>query len=440
MTAFWAETLVTPAGVREAVRVTVADGRIASVEEHAAAQEGDRVLRLVVPGFVNAHSHAFHRVLRGRADGGDDFWGWRQAMYRAAAALTPESYRALARDVFAEMVQAGWTAVGEFHYVHHRPDGRPYAPPHAMELALAEAAREVGIRLVLLDACYLAADVDGSPLEAEQRRFGDGEADGWLARWHALRDAIGDDPLVTLGAAIHSVRAVPLPAIERIVAGLPADAPLHLHLAEQPRETEAFLALHGETPTAALDRLGVLAPRTTLVHGTHLSPEDVVRVGAAGATVAFCPTTEADLADGIGPARALADAGARIALGSDGQSVIDPLLELRGLEAGERLASGRRGRFAPVELLAAATAHGATSLGLRPNGFAVGDPADLVELDPDSPRTRGADPDRVVLAATAADVRTTVIAGRELHGSGRIGRHAVPSASDRGVSGNEPER
>src|SRR5205085_2382741 len=145
----------------------------------------------------------------------------------------------------------------------------------------------------------------------------------------------------------------------------------------------------GETPVAALDRLGVLSRRTTLVHGTHLSQEDVDRVGAAGATVAFCPTTEADLGDGIGPARALADAGARIALGSDGQSVIDPLLELRGLEAGERLASGRRGRFTPAELLAAATEHGATSLGIAPNRFAVGDPADFVELDLDSPRTMG---------------------------------------------------
>lgn len=414
MNATWAETLVTPSGTREAVRFTVEAGRIASVEEGVPPQEGDCTLGFVVPGFVNAHSHAFHRGLRGRADGGDDFWGWRRAMYRLATALTPEAYRAIARDVFAEMVQAGWTAVGEFHYVHHRPDGRPYAPPHAMELALADAAREVGIRLVLLDACYLAADVDGRPLEPEQRRFGDGDADGWLARWHALREAIGDDPLVTLGAAIHSVRAVPLPAIERMIAGLPADAPLHLHLAEQPRETAAFLALHGETPTAALDRLGVLSPRTTLVHGTHLSREDVARIGAAGATVAFCPTTEADLADGIGPARALADAGARIALGSDGQTVIDPLLELRALEAGERLASGRRGRFSPAELFAAATTHGSVSLGLRANGFAVGDPADLLELDRDSPRTRGADPERLILTATAADVITTVVAGHEV--------------------------
>lgn len=416
MSAYWVETLVTPEGVRERVRLTVAEGRVAAVEEGAAPQDGDRRLRLVVPGFVNAHSHAFHRALRGRThDDGGDFWRWREAMYRVAADLTPESYRDLARVVFREMVETGWTAVGEFHYVHHRPDGRPYDPPHAMELALADAARDVGIRLVLLDTCYLTADVDGRPLEPAQRRFGDGDADGWLRRWHGVRTAIGDDPLVTVGAAIHSVRAVPLPAIERIVAELPADAPLHLHVAEQPRETADFLALHGETPVAALARLGALAPRTTLVHGTHLSAEDVARVGAAGAIVAFCPTTEADLGDGIGPARALADAGAAIALGSDGQAVIDPLLELRGLEAGERLASGRRGRFTPAELLAAGTTRGATSLGLAPNGFRVGDPADLVELDPDSLRTRGGEPAQVVLTATASDVRTTIVAGREVH-------------------------
>ncbi|GAA2753184.1 formimidoylglutamate deiminase [Amnibacterium kyonggiense] len=408
--------MVAPEGVRERVRLVVADGRIAAVEEGVAPQEGDRRLRLVVPGFVNAHSHAFHRVLRGRThDDGGDFWRWREAMYRAAAELTPESYGDLASAVFREMVEAGWTAVGEFHYVHHRPDGRPYDPPHAMELALAAAAREVGIRLVLLDTCYLTADVDGRALEPRQRRFGDGDADGWLARRQALRSAIGDDPLVTIGAAIHSVRAVPLPAIARIAAALPPDVPLHVHVAEQPRETADFLARHGETPVAALDRLGVLGPRTTLVHGTHLSPEDVARIGGAGATVALCPTTEADLGDGIGPARALADAGARIALGSDGQSVIDPLLEMRGLEAGERLASGRRGRFTPRELLAAATEHGATSLGLPPTRFRVGDPADLVELDPDSPRTRGAVPAQLVLTATASDVRTTVVAGREVH-------------------------
>ncbi|WP_375390323.1 formimidoylglutamate deiminase, partial [uncultured Amnibacterium sp.] len=393
MTGYWAEFVLSPGRRRSAVRFTVTDGRIASIADHVDPMDGDRVLQLVVPGFVNAHSHAFHRNLRGRTHSeGGDFWRWRDAMYRLATALTPDALRAIAESVFTEMAGAGWTAVGEFHYVHHRPDGRPYEPPHAMELALAEAARAVGIRLVLLDACYLSADVDGRALAPEQRRFGDGTAEGWLARWHALREAIGDDPLVTVGAAIHSVRAVPLPAIERIIAALPAAVPLHLHLAEQPRETAAFLALHGETPAAALDRLGVLSPRTTLVHGTHLSPEDVARVGAAGATVAFCPTTEADLGDGVGPARALADAGARIALGSDGQSVIDPLLEIRGLEAGERLASGRRGRFSPAQLLAAATANGSASLGLRPNGFAVGDSADPVQLDPAPPRTAGSAP------------------------------------------------
>lgn len=412
MTGYWAEQLLTPEGARGGVGFTVVDARIATVEQRDAPSEDEVPLQLVVPGFVNAHSHAFHRQLRGRThDLGGDFWRWREAMYRVANELTPENYGGIARAVFTEMRDAGWTAVGEFHYVHHRQDGRPYDPPHAMELALADAARDVGIRLVLLDTCYLTAAVDGAPLAAEQRRFGDGTAEAYLARWGALRDALGDDPLVTLGAAIHSVRAVPLRSIEQILSGLPADVPLHLHLAEQPRETEAFVAVHGRTQVAALDRLGVLSSRTTLVHATHLSAADIATIGAAGATVAFCPTTEADLGDGIGPGRELADAGARIALGSDGHAVIDPLLEIRGLEAGERLASGRRGRFDPAELLAAATEHGSASLGLPPNRFEPGDPADFVEVDLRSPRTSGADPRQALLAATASDVLATVVAG-----------------------------
>lgn len=412
MTRYWADHLITPAGARRGIGFTVVDGRITDVAHGAAPTADDVPLQLVVPGFVNAHSHAFHRVLRGRThDDGGDFWRWREAMYGVANELAPERLGMIARSVFAEMRDAGWTAVGEFHYVHHRPDGRPYDSPHAMELALAAAAREVGIRLVLLDTCYLTSDVDGAPLLPEQRRFGDGTADSYLDRWEALRDAIGVDPLITVGAAIHSVRAVPLRSIERIVSRLPADVPLHLHLAEQSRETDAFVAVHGRTPVAALDRLGLLSPRTTLVHATHLAAADIATIGAAGATAAFCPTTEADLGDGIGPGRELADAGARIALGSDGNAVIDPLLEIRGLEAGERLSSGRRGRFTPAELLAAGTDHGSRSLGLRRNRFEPGDPADFVEIDLASPRTSGADPRQAILAATASDVLTVVVAG-----------------------------
>ncbi|QKJ21270.1 formimidoylglutamate deiminase [Microbacterium hominis] len=408
-TAIHCETALVDGVAVDGVRLQIgAAGRIERVERDAAAQPGDLRLGLVIPGAGNAHSHAFHRVLRGRThDDCGDFWRWREQMYAAAGRLDPEAYHRLALGVFGEMLAAGWTAVGEFHYVHHRPDGTPYAPAHAMELALAAAADSVGIRLTLLDTCYLAGGI-GQPLTAAQRRFGDGTAARWLARWHALRDALPES--VMLGAAIHSVRAVPPDAIAEIVRGLPGDVPLHVHLSEQPQENDDCLRAHGLTPTGVLARAGALSSRLSAVHATHLTDDDVRMLGDAGVTVVMCPTTEADLGDGVGPARRLADAGARIALGSDQNAVVDPLLEARGLEAGERLASGRRGRFSPAELTTALTVDGYATLG-RAGGIRVGGAADLVEIDRASVRTTGADPAQIVLAATAADVARVVVGG-----------------------------
>ncbi|MDL5485534.1 formimidoylglutamate deiminase [Microbacterium wangruii] len=384
-------------------------GSIARIEPGVAPGEGDLRLGMVLPGAGNAHSHAFHRVLRGRThDGGGDFWRWRERMYAAAARLDPALYHDLARAVFGEMLAAGYTAVAEFHYVHHRPDGTAYDPAHAMERALAEAAADTGIRLTLLDTCYLAGGI-GAPLTPAQLRFGDGTAAGWLRRWHALRDALG--PSVVLGAAVHSVRAVTPEDIGAIVAGLPDDVPLHVHLSEQPQENADCLAAYGRTPTQVLADAGALAPRLSAVHATHLTADDVRMLGDAGVTAVFCPTTEADLGDGIGPARELADAGARIALGSDQNAVVDPFLEVRGLEAGERLASGRRGRFSTVELAAALADNGYAACGLT-GGIRVGAPCDLVELDAATVRTVGAEPAQLVLAATASDVRRVIVGGR----------------------------
>lgn len=383
-------------------------GHIARVEPGAAPQPGDLRLGFVLPGAADAHSHAFHRVLRGRTHaGGGDFWRWRERMYAAAARLDPDTYRALARGVFAEMLAAGYTAVAEFHYVHHRPDGTPYLPAHAMESALADAAADTGIRLTLLDTCYLAGGI-GAPLSAAQRRFGDGTARAWLDRWHALRDAL--PPEVVVGAAVHSVRAVAPADIAAIVAGLPADVPLHVHLSEQPQENSDCLAAYGVTPTGVLEGAGALGPRLSVVHATHLTDDDIRLLGDSGVTVVMCPTTEADLGDGIGPARRLAGAGARIALGSDQNAVVDPFLEARALEAGERLASGRRGRFSPRELVAAMTVHGYDALG-RTGGIRVGAHCDLIEIDDASVRTVGAEPEQLVLAATATDVSHVVVGG-----------------------------
>lgn len=369
-------------------------------------------------GPVNAHSHAFHRLLRGRTHGGGgSFWTWRTAMYSAAASLTPERYERLATAVFAEMAATGWTAVGEFHYVHHAPDGTPY-PDHAMGRALARAAQTVGTRLVLLDTLYLTGGF-GEPLSPEQTRFGDGSAAAWLARRAALADALGgESDLVTVGAAVHSVRAVPVDELRRVAAELPDRLPLHIHLSEQPKENADCLAATGRTPTGLLDDVGLLSPRLSAVHATHLTDDDVALLGGAGATIVMCPTTEADLGDGIGPARALADAGATLALGSDQHAVLDPFLEMRALEHGERLASLTRGRFTPAELTAAATTGGRRSLGL--DSPDVDD--DHVLLRPDSPRTAGSLPDQLPLTASAQDVVSVVVGGKQI---ARDGAHVT---------------
>jgi formiminoglutamate deiminase len=400
---------------------------------------------LRVPGPVNAHSHAFHRILRGRthqgaAGGAGNFWTWRDRMYQAATALTPESYERLATAVFAEMAVTGWTAVGEFHYLHHAPGGRPYGvdrartpagagreDEHAMELAVARAALAAGLRLVLLDTCYVDGGLDGDgsvlPLDATQQRFSDGGATPWLARLARLRQALAEldagRGLVTLGAAIHSVRAVPPRELELIAAGLGAaagtTAPLHIHLSEQPAENAACLAAHGTTPTGLLARHGLLDGRLSAVHATHLTAGDTAALGAAGAGIVMCPTTEADLADGIGPARELADAGAVLALGSDQHAVLDPYLEMRALEHGERLRSGIRGRFAPEELAAASRAGGLRSLGLPEND-------DHLLVRTTSTRTAGSRPAQLPLTATAADVESVVVNGVEV---ARGGMHAA---------------
>jgi len=444
MASFYCEALVRPGSVDRQVRIeTDATGRISSISAGVEAKGGDIRLGTVFPGFANAHSHAFHRLLRGTShSGGGDFWQWRDSMYRIAARLDPELMFLVARAVFAEMLVSGYTAVGEFHYVHHRGDGSPYAPAHAMELAIAEAAREVSIRLVLLDTCYLDGGI-GQPLSPAQRRFGDASAGAWLERWHALRAVIESDSgtksdsatkgdRVTLGAAIHSVRAVSPAAMAEIRDGLPAAIPLHIHASEQPRENTDCIASYGDTPVGVLARLGMLQPRLSIAHATHLSPADRALVSASGCTVVMCPTTEADLGDGIGPAFELAAAGTPIALGSDQNAVIDPLLELRGLEAGERLSSRRRGRFSPSALLQAGSVSGYASLGIGRGVLGMGDACDLVEIDAASVRTIGSAADQTVLTATASDVRRVVIGGEIVAASGRL-------AGGRLASGSRPE-
>ncbi|MDU7816836.1 MAG: formimidoylglutamate deiminase [Bacillota bacterium] len=377
---------------------------------------------VAVPGFANTHSHVFHRGLRGAGEG-EDFWSWRTEMYRLANRLDPDSYHRLARAAFAEMVAAGYTSVGEFHYVHHRPDGTPY-PHHDMELAVVNAAVDAGIRITLLDTCYLHAG-PGAPLGEDQTRFSDGSVKGWLERWHALTDALPDSPLVTPGAALHSVRAVSPDEMATAVSGLPDRAPIHVHVSEQPRENEECLAAHGLTPTAVLERAGVLSDRTTVVHATHLSDDDIAMIARTDTIVSLCPTTEADLGDGIARVKDLLDAEMRLTIGTDEDVVTDPFAELRLLESTARLATGTRGVIGCNSLWKIGFRYGVDSLrpaaGPRPHqvstpasdlaGLSVGDPADVVVVDPSSARLAGVDPTRWPLAATAEDVTATIIAG-----------------------------
>jgi formiminoglutamate deiminase len=406
MTAYWAEHAWLPSGVAADVTIEVEGGRFVRVEPGTAPGGAHRLGGVVLPGFADGHGHAFHRALRGRthADGGT-FWSWREAMYAVAAGLDPDSYLVLAREVYAELARAGVSTVGEFHYLHHGPGGVPYADPNAMAEALRQAAADAGVRLTLLDTCYLAGGLSSEgyrPLEGVQQRFGDRDADAWAARIATLAPSEG----LRVGVAVHSVRAVPPGALSTVAA---AGGPLHVHLSEQPAENEACLAYHGRSPTALLAEHGVLSARTTAVHGTHLAPSDVDLLAAAGTGVCFCPSTEADLADGIGPAAALRDAGIRLSVGTDQHVRTDLLAEARDLELHQRLATGRRGIFMPAELVAVLTEHAA--LGWPDAGrIETGARADLVAITLEA----GADPAQVMFMAGTPDVHTVLVDGRRL--------------------------
>ena len=415
-TQWWCEHAWVGDGIADGVLVTASDGVIDTVEP-GQAPTGQRLRGLVIPGLANAHSHAFHRALRSHTQrGGGSFWTWRETMYRIAERLTPESYLDLARAVYAEMALAGITAVGEFHYLHHGPGGAAYADPNAMGQALVNAAADAGIRLTLLDTCYLTAGPGGEPLEGPQLRFGDGDAEGWAQRADALRTETTQHDHVIVGAAVHSVRAVPADQLGRVAAWAnAADAPLHVHSSEQVAEVEQCRAVHGCTPTALLREHGVLGPRTTAVHATHLTEQDVADLRASGTGVCFCPTTERDLGDGIGPAPVLLEGPGPFSLGSDSHAMIDILEEARAVELDERLARQQRGAIAAARLLSAATHDGQQALGWTNAGrLEVGSRADLVAIDLRSVRTAGggATAENVVFAASAADVTDVVVDGR----------------------------
>ena len=403
---------------------------------------------LTLPGMANAHSHAFHRALRSRTQAhAGTFWTWRDQMYRVADRLDPDSYRALATAVYAEMALAGISCVGEFHYLHHRPGGAPYGEPNAMGEALIAAASDAGIRITLLDACYLAGGI-GRPLTGPQLRFGDGTAGNWARRVGSLHEATGKRGRrhARVGAAVHSVRAVPREQLGAVAAWAKEHGtPLHVHLSEQPAENAACLDAYGMTPTRLLAEAGALGPLTTAVHATHLTEDDIGLLGTTLTGVCMCPTTERDLADGIGPARDLAAAGAPICLGSDQHAVVDLFEEARAVELDERLRTRVRGHWSAGELLTAATSAGHSALGWPEAGrLEPGAYADLTTVALDSVRTAGAGPrhaaEAAVFAATAADVRHVVVSGRPIVHDGRhLLIDDVPSALAAAVGAVTPE-
>ena len=414
-TAWWCEhAWLPPADVARGVVVRARAGIITAVQPDAAAPPGaHRLFGLVLPGLANTHSHAFHRALRGRTQRGQgNFWNWREQMYALAERLDPDAYLALATAAYAEMALAGVSCVGEFHYLHHGPGGVRYDDPNAMGRVLVQAARRAGVRLTLLDTCYLQGGFD-VPLTGAQLRFGDGDADRWAARWSGFVE-----PGVRTGVAIHSVRAVPADQLD-VVAKFAADAemPLHVHVSEQPAENEGCVARYGRTPVQLLAEHGALSRRTVAVHATHLrdDPEgDLSLLAGAGTGVCLCPSTEYDLADGIGPAGDLAGAGVPLSLGTDSHAAVDLFAEARAVELGERVKVGRRGNFTAAHLIAMATVNGHRALGWPDAGeLAVGRRADLVAIDLGSARTAGcrATAETAVFAAVACDVTDVVVDG-----------------------------
>ncbi len=449
-------------------------GRVTSVtrvEELPGEVERVRLAgRALLPGMVNAHSHAFQRVIRGRTEyrgarSSDSFWTWREMMYAAAARLAPEDVYDASRMAFVEMALAGVTSVGEFHYLHRSPEGAEYDDPNLLAKEVVRAAADVGIRIALLRVAYARAGHLKEP-DARQRRFIEPDPETFLRHADALARDLGTGaPEVAgasdkapapawLGVAPHSVRALPVGYVRALGAfAREKDLPLHMHVSEQPAEVEACLAEHGRTPVALLADHGVLGPNFTGVHAVHVTPEEVAQLAAAGACVCACPTTERNLGDGVVPADALFGAGVPVALGTDSHAQIDLLEDARELEYHLRLTTLRRNVLAPggghnggdggraeggiengsaggagmsglaARLFDCATRAGARSIGAPDAAFEHGGAADFFTVDMNDPSIAGARAEdllpAVVFSLTRAAVRETAVGGRLVTRDGR---------------------
>lgn len=427
----WCEHALLPLGWRSAVRLRAgADGCWQEVAVGVPRDGLPRLGRYVLPGMPNLHSHAFQRAMAGRAERygrpDDSFWTWREAMYRHASRIAPEQLYAIACWLYAELVESGYTRVAEFHYLHHGPDGRPQVPITAMADALVAAAQEVGIGLTLLPVLYQRGGFDDAALTPRQRRFACATED-FLRLVAELDQHTG----IRVGCAIHSLRAVGEAALKRVLADpliSQSSRPIHIHIAEQPAEVEACVAVHGRRPVERLFDLVAVDSRWCLVHATHLSKEELAAIAASGAVVGLCPTTEANLGDGVFPLLELRRAGGAWGIGSDSHVGIDPREELRWLEYQARLARLARSVLADehrpevaTNLWGEAVAGGARALGARLAGLQVGADADWIVLDEDDPVLAAAPPEIALSAWLFAGARYRLrevgVAGRRVCGA-----------------------
>lgn len=393
---------------------------------HVASHEA-----FTLPGITNLHSHAFQRAMAGLTErqesDTDSFWSWREWMYRFSDKLQPEDLRVIARQLYVEMLEAGYTTVCEFHYLHHDVDGRPYASSTAMADAIIEAAAETGIRLSLLPVLYQRGGFDGRPLSTRQRRFGH-STDAYLRLIEALRGR--ESPLLRVGIAFHSLRAVDLTVVREVLAAFPeADNPIHLHIAEQQAEVADCLATHGQRPVQRLLEEVPVDARWCLVHATHLDAAEVRGIARARAVVALCPSTEGNLGDGLFPLRAFLAAGGRYGIGSDSHVSVSPVEELRWLEYGQRLIEQKRCRAllgpgsTAVAMLTALVESSASATGFAQAAFDNGLEVDRLVLDADASTFAGACADDVadrwLFCGNTPLVREVHVGGRQVVSDGR---------------------
>jgi formimidoylglutamate deiminase len=385
----------------------------------------------VIPGMANLHSHAFQRAMAGlgerRSGEADSFWTWRETMYRLVSLLRPEDMEAIAAQLFVELLESGYTAVAEFHYLHHGKDGQAYATLTETSRRIIAASKRAGIRLTHLPALYMQAGFGGKPLSAEQKRFGN-SVEQFTRLMDELHTEYARDPTVRIGLALHSLRAVDLAAMRRVTehwSTLDNGAPIHLHVAEQTREVDECLAFYGSRPVQWLFDNAAVDERWCLVHATHMVDAEVGAVAASGAVAGLCPTTEANLGDGIFPAAAFVERGGRFGIGSDSQVSLSPMEELRLLEYGQRLVSRRRAVLASGEqpstgrnLYQSAARGGAQALGIVAGELSPGARADFVVLDAESPGLYGRQGDALLDALLFSDSRNAIksvwVGGREV--------------------------